>query len=400
MVIGALLLILLLVLVLPFLVRWLEENLEIFFFVMGLAAVSVSGALNKEIILIALKDPIKITLAVFLAGALSNLLRDYYSRFMQKVYKKLPLPIVVFFIVVVLGLLSSVITAIIAALILVEIIVLMPLERKHKIVIVVLACFSIGLGAALTPIGEPLATIAVSKLDADFFYLFRLLGRFILPSLVIFGLISAAYTSWAVKAQREESGLKEQFEVQPENDEGLVTETAADTDDVFETRLPEGEVTEHSAVPAPEIGQASPTINLAQPEEEIIERDNWKSIIIRAAKIYLFVMALTLLGEGFKPLIDTYVLNLNYKILYWINIVSAVLDNATLTAAEISPRMDVMQIEAIIMGLLYAGGMLIPGNIPNIISASKLRISSTEWAKIGVPFGLVAMIAFFMVMCF
>ena len=31
MVIGALLLILLLVLVLPFLVRWLEENLEIFF---------------------------------------------------------------------------------------------------------------------------------------------------------------------------------------------------------------------------------------------------------------------------------------------------------------------------------------------------------------------------------
>ena len=65
MVIGALLLILLLVLVLPFLVRWLEENLEIFFFVMGLAAVSVSGALNKEIILIALKDPIKITLAVF-----------------------------------------------------------------------------------------------------------------------------------------------------------------------------------------------------------------------------------------------------------------------------------------------------------------------------------------------
>ncbi|MGI6469784.1 MAG: DUF1646 family protein [Syntrophomonadaceae bacterium] len=39
MVIGALLLILLLVLVLPFLVRWLEENLEIFFFVMGLAAV-------------------------------------------------------------------------------------------------------------------------------------------------------------------------------------------------------------------------------------------------------------------------------------------------------------------------------------------------------------------------
>ncbi len=29
--------------------------------------------------------------------------------------------------------------------------------------------------------------------------------------------------------------------------------------------------------------------------------------------------------------------------------------------------------------------MLIPGNIPNIISAGKLGITSKEWARLGVP---------------
>jgi len=42
--------------------------------------------------------------------------------------------------------------------------------------------------------------------------------------------------------------------------------------------------------------------------------------------------------------------------------------------------------------------MLIPGNIPNIVSASKLRITSTEWAKIGVPFGAVIMLIFFVIL--
>jgi len=45
------------------------------------------------------------------------------------------------------------------------------------------------------------------------------------------------------------------------------------------------------------------------------------------------------------------------------------------------------------VSLLISGGMLIPGNIPNIIAAHALHIKSTEWAKLGVPLGLVIMIA-------
>jgi predicted cation transporter len=54
-----------------------------------------------------------------------------------------------------------------------------------------------------------------------------------------------------------------------------------------------------------------------------------------------------------------------------------------------------MQIVSALMGLLIAGGMLIPGNIPNIIAAGKLEITSREWAEVGIPLGLVLMVIFF-----
>jgi predicted cation transporter len=49
------------------------------------------------------------------------------------------------------------------------------------------------------------------------------------------------------------------------------------------------------------------------------------------------------------------------------------------------------------MGLLIAGGMLIPGNIPNIIAACKLGISSSEWARVGIPLGMALMLSLFVI---
>jgi predicted cation transporter len=77
--------------------------------------------------------------------------------------------------------------------------------------------------------------------------------------------------------------------------------------------------------------------------------------------------------------------------------VSAILDNATLTAAELSPNMPAATIECVLLGLLISGGMLIPGNIPNIICANKLSIKSKEWAVFGAPLGLAIMIIFFII---
>ena len=121
------------------------------------------------------------------------------------------------------------------------------------------------------------------------------------------------------------------------------------------------------------------------------DEDKLSEVFIRAGKVYIFVMALIFLGAGFKPLIDAYLIKLPSQILFWVNMVSAILDNATLAAAEIGPTLNEAQIKSALLGLLISGGMLIPGNIPNIIAAHSLRIKSTEWAKLGVPLGLVVM---------
>ncbi|MFZ0444840.1 MAG: DUF1646 family protein [Bacillus sp. (in: firmicutes)] len=327
--------ILILVLFLPFTVKKVEHNLEAFLFIMGIAAATVSGIMSIDLIGKALVDPINITLAVLIAGLITKWAQTPLERAILATSKALTPGIFLGLIIIVLGLASSIITAIIAAIILVIIVNVLPLERQSEIRFTVLACFSIGLGAALTPIGEPLSTIVVSKMGADFNYLITLIGPEVISTVIVLGIIS-----------------------------------------VFFVKTTENTNT---------LGAKNPT-------------ESYKEIIIRAAKIYLFVMGLTFLGHGFEPLITEYILGLSPALLYWINMISAVLDNATLAAAEVSDKMDPETIRAILMGLLIAGGMLIPGNIPNIIAAGKLNITSKEWAVFGLPVGLIIMAAFFVIL--
>ncbi len=336
MIIG-LTIILILVLFLPFTVKAVERNLEAFLFIMGIIAAYISGMMNAELWLKALEDPIHITIAVLVAGLLFKWFQSPIERAISSLSRIIPYRLFLALIVIVLGLISSIITAIIAALVLVAIVTVLRLDRQSEIRLVIIACFAIGTGAVLTPIGEPLSTIAVSKLNEDFFYLLELLGTNVIPAVVAFGILAA------VMIHPKENG------------------------DTLSSDL---------------------------------ESETYLEIFIRSFKVYLFVMALTLLGTGFEPFIERYLLDLSPYVLYWINMISAVLDNATLAAAEISPAMDEPTLKAILLGLLISGGMLIPGNIPNIIAAGKLNITSKEWARFGVPLGLVAMVIFFLIIVF
>lgn len=323
------------VLVGPFLNKKIEANLEAFLFAMGVASATLSNAWNAEVIHEGFVAPINITLAVLIAGVLFHYLRKYLDHVMRRVLITVPLSVIVFSGIVILGLLSSVISAIIAALLLVELITVLPLHRHAEVNLTIIACFAIGLGAALTPLGEPLSTIVVSKLGgepyhAGFYYLFKLLAAYVFPAVVALGVVGIFF----------------------------VRQIAEDTE-----------------------------VSLAAEEEE----EKLGEVFVRAGKVYIFVMALIFLGAGFKPLIDTYLLKLPSQILFWVNMVSAILDNATLAAAEIGPSLSVAQIKSALLGLLISGGMLIPGNIPNIIAAHALHITSTEWAKLGVPLGLILM---------
>lgn len=344
----SLILIVLLVLILPLSVHVIERNLEVFLFFMGVLAVSFSHFWGGEpvwtakLIIEVIEEPVMITLAVLCFGALIFYFKKPVTAAVVRLERKLGSKLFCFVIVTALGLLSSVITAIIAAIILVEVVSALKLSKNYEIKLVVLGCFSIGLGAALTPIGEPLSTICVAKLrgepyHADFFFLFRSLGYYIIPGVLGFGLIGALLEP-SLKPLTVDTGLKDK------------------------------------------------------------ETETIKHVVIRALKVYVFINALILLGAGFKPVIDKYVINLPVATLYWINSLSAVVDNATLAAAEISPSMSLTQIQAVLMGLLVAGGMLIPGNIPNIISAGRLGITSKQWAKTGLPLGVSVMAVYFIIM--
>lgn len=50
------------------------------------------------------------------------------------------------------------------------------------------------------------------------------------------------------------------------------------------------------------------------------------------------------------------------------------------------------------MGLIISGGMLIPGNIPNIVAAARMKISMNEW--ISAPLGLILMSIYFVLIHF
>ena len=327
------------VLIGPFTVKKIEHNLEAFLFVMGVLSVTVAGAWEMNLISEAIKEPVVkgIVPAVLVAGLAFHYGRARAQSAMSHVLDMVSLKAVVFVMIVGLGLMSSLITAIIAALLLVELVNCMPLERKDRVNLVIIACFSIGLGAVLTPLGEPLSTIAISKLqgppyNAGFFFLFEKLAMYIIPGVLALGTLGVLFTGKAARQER----------------------VAA-----------------------------------------VEDTETLQDVAVRALKVYVFVMALLLLGAGMKIIIDKYFTAIPSEVLYWVNMLSAILDNATLTAAEIAPSLSIGQITAALMGLLIAGGMLVPGNIPNIISANKLGITSKEWARLGVPLGLVLMAVYF-----
>ncbi len=317
----------------PVLVKPVEENIEVFFLGAGAFASALTGQWGRALAHAALTEPIALTAAVLIFGVLARTARPSLDRAVTELVAVVEPKWVYFGLIVVLGLLSSVITAVIAALILVEAIGLLRLDRTSETAAVVLACFAIGLGAALTPVGEPLGTIAISALGADFWYLVRLLGPMVVVGIVIVGALS-----------------------------------------LF--------------LPA----------NYGHSLKADIHHESWREILLRAGKVYVFVAGLVGLSWGLRPLVDEYISHMPQWALFWVNSVSAIVDNATLTAAEIGPTLTQAQQRAVLMGLLISGGMLIPGNIPNIVAAGRLGISSREWARVGLKAGVPLMLLCFAVL--
>ncbi len=322
--------ILVLLLLGPLVSRRVGYYIELYFLILGVFSAGLAGVVRWEVGVKALTQPIVITAAVVAAGFGFRAARTRLDLGFARLRAVVPRPWLAALAVLFISLLSSVITAVVAALILVETTSLLHLEPDRRVKVTVAGCFAIGLGASLTPAGEPLSTLAAHALALGFFGLFGVLAVYVLPGVVGCSLLAGFFAR--------------------------------------------GDY---------------------QPGAAILHVDQKPStIVIEGAKMFGFVAGLVLIGESFKPIATRYVSRLTDDGLFWANIVSAAFDNAALVALELH-QMQIERARKAIIALLVSGGILIPGNIPNIVSASLLRIGPLSWAKVGLPLGLALLGIYF-----
>ncbi|HZP44046.1 MAG TPA: DUF1646 family protein [Candidatus Binataceae bacterium] len=119
-------------------------------------------------------------------------------------------------------------------------------------------------------------------------------------------------------------------------------------------------------------------------------RRRMRDTLRQGAKVFAFVAGLALVSAAYAPLALRWVPLIAPSLLYWGNVTSAVLDNAALAAIEIH-GIPYPEIKPAVLAMVIAGGILVPGNIPNILCAGILGISSRRWAVVGIPIGLSLM---------
>lgn len=324
-------------LVWPFVSRWVESHLEIFLLLVGAVAVTVSGGWNGNFIKETLLAPVNVSFIVIVVSVIFNNYSRYIFRVLFVFFRTLEPQYSFALLILILGMMSSLVSVTVAALILAEVLKVVNLERSTTVQITVFACYAIGLGAVLTPLAEPLGLIINHALSgpphyADFFFLLRHFFSWIFPAI----LLLAAAGGFAAR----HAGTTVQMHIQE-------------------------------------------------------DKEAHGSMLRRTWHIYMFVAALSLISTGLRPLAQSTIVHLSGKVLFFANIVSVIIDNATLAAIEIVPTISGENLTYMVIGLAAFGSMLVQGNLPNIVAAEKLGIRSREWAAIAVPTGLALMAGYF-----
>ncbi len=132
------------ILVLPFFVKYVGHNLEIFLFVMGLIALTISQVISIDLFEHILRNEMLyfIIAAVLISEIIFKFIVEKLTDGIRKVAQKYSLLAFLFVFVAALGLLSSIITAIIASIVLVEVVRALPIEKQYKIKLTIITCFS------------------------------------------------------------------------------------------------------------------------------------------------------------------------------------------------------------------------------------------------------------------
>jgi len=324
-------------LVWPLVSRWVESHLELFLLLVGAAAVTVSSNWSWAFIKETLMYPINVAFIVIVISVIFNNYSRYIFRVLFGFFRALEPRYSFALLIFALGVTSSLVSVTVSALILAEVLKVVNLEKDATVKITVFACYAIGLGAILTPLAEPLGLVVTKALSgpphyADFFFLFRHFFGWIAPGIVCLA-VAGGYAA-------RHAGTTLQMHIRE-------------------------------------------------------DKETYSSMLNRTLHIYMFVAALHLISTGLRPLAQSTIVHLGGKILFFANMVSVIIDNATLAAIEIVSNISLPDLTYMLIGLAACGSMLVQGNLPNIVAAEKLGIKSREWARIAVPTGLALMGGYF-----
>ena len=320
----------------PLLSKKVEHNIELYFLALAAAGATIGDIWSLHLLEEALLHPVAlyqpgigyIPVGITQVVLFAGLAFYALRRRLAGWADKLAQPAAIAVLIAVMGFSSSVISAIVASAIMAELLAFAKAPHAYKAKAAVYAAYAIGVGAALLPIGEPLSTIAIAKLKAHFFYLVDVLVDAVALVVIFF----AAYAY--VQLRRYKPAEAEIVPYEPE----------------------------------------------------------LKEVVLRAVKIFVFIFALTILGEFFKPLANA-AATLGKELLYIFGAISAVADNATLVAALVSPEMAAEVLRAFLISLVISGGFTVPGNVPNIVFASVLKIGFKEWLRLALPIGVAVFAA-------
>ena len=324
-------------LVWPLVSKWVENHLEIFLLLVGVAAVTITGGWSIDFIYQTFNAPVNVAFIVLVVSVIFN----YYSRYIFRVlfilFRYFEPQYSFAILVFLLGITSSIFSVTVAALLLAEVLQVVNLEHSQTVKVTVYACYAIGLGAFLLPLAEPMGLIIYNQLasgphKADFFFMLRHFFWWIAPGIGVLALAAG----YAVR----------------------------NTNTQIQLHIRE-------------------------------DKEDYKSMLRRTWHIYLFVAALHLISTGLRPFAQSTVAHLSGKILFWANSASVIIDNATLAAIEVTPTVTMTNLTFMVMGLVAFGSMLVQGNLPNIVAAEKLGIKSREWARVAMPVGIVLTVVYF-----
>jgi predicted cation transporter len=196
----------------PLLIKRIEQNLEMFLFLMGICAVAISRSWHIGIVEEAIQEPlvVGIVLTVLLAGLTAHYIRPDFLRNINAILlDRITMKVIFLEIVVVLGLLAAIITPILSFFMLVEAVNHLPLTRKTRAKITILGCLSISLGAALALVDGSSSAIAITRMQGELpsagFLPPELQSLYIFLSILALGLIAMFFAEENINSIRKQA---------------------------------------------------------------------------------------------------------------------------------------------------------------------------------------------------